>query len=601
MTNPLDRPSRREVEALVRLQVGLQVAARTFPTPGAFVRGVPPFLPPSPLFSLPSSRRGSAPPRSPRYPHPTSGTKSPLSPPSPLQGRPRPFRPSPGQTLAWNRQCACQPSQWKPTLLLDPELLTTGSLGNEAKVGFRIPLVTLEMALPEGFSSTFLLGEEYQLQGILPRSYFVVMQYNRVQHQLVFEFPDHSWFHDLFGLRKSTYIQIRTQGNTPEVWDLHLKPSSDRSNLFGYLYRRSELKRIIVEQQRNLLRSRRLPLVFDLDDTLVRVVADNDKRYIPEKEAAKIPHRVYELEDGRRVVLGERVREFLEWAHKYFEISVCSLGDPQYVRMVVKVLDPGQTWIKGILYSARQEYNHMQQRPHARQQPPKDLLSLYAFCTLSPAEYEKSMVASTLGLDLLKDNSGSADWLGRPSTTSLHLPLVIDDMAHMWSSSQSDNIIAVRDQRTSGVWDVALYPVVYNVLHYVYHEFFRRLDFHLATPHEYPMPSAVGLYKDYLRGMLREQIGATPTAPRPPSSFTNEPSSVQSGRSSGSVGEPSRTLIGTSYYSPPSAPADPSSSSGVRLIDQRRRRVDSGRGVQAHPASGLNSTMYRTPMPSEWS
>lgn len=94
-----------------------------------------------------------------------------------------------------------------------------------------------------------------------------------------------------------------------------------------------------------LLVQRRLPLVLDLDDTLVRAVGEDDKhRQVPEKD---LPHceykvdkthigitnmryiggnRVVTLRDGRRVVMTERVHEFLEWAQNYYDISVCSLG-----------------------------------------------------------------------------------------------------------------------------------------------------------------------------------------------------------------------------------------------------------------------------------
>lgn len=37
-------------------------------------------------------------------------------------------------------------------------------------------------------------------------------------------------------------------------------------------------------------------------------------------------YRVKQLQDSRRVVLTERVHEFLDWAQNFFEISVCSLG-----------------------------------------------------------------------------------------------------------------------------------------------------------------------------------------------------------------------------------------------------------------------------------
>jgi hypothetical protein len=42
--------------------------------------------------------------------------------------------------------------------------------------------------------------------------------------------------------------------------------------------------RIIKEQQEGLLRQRRLPLVLDLDDTLVRLVGNETGRYVPEDQ-----------------------------------------------------------------------------------------------------------------------------------------------------------------------------------------------------------------------------------------------------------------------------------------------------------------------------
>lgn len=104
--------------------------------------------------------------------------------------------------------------------------------------------------------------------------------------------------------------------------------------------------RIIKEQQEGLLRQRRLPLVLDLDDTLVRLVGNETGRYVPDNQLhlcrsrycstfAKQDNiltwvlgqdRVRTLRDGRRVVLTDHVYEFLDWAKNYYDISVCSLG-----------------------------------------------------------------------------------------------------------------------------------------------------------------------------------------------------------------------------------------------------------------------------------
>jgi hypothetical protein len=57
--------------------------------------------------------------------------------------------------------------------------------------------------------------------------------------------------------------------------------------IFGYLCKPLELQKVIQEQADMLLRSRKLPLVLDLDDTLVRVVGNKPGRYVPEHQASQ--------------------------------------------------------------------------------------------------------------------------------------------------------------------------------------------------------------------------------------------------------------------------------------------------------------------------
>lgn len=44
---------------------------------------------------------------------------------------------------------------------------------------------------------------------------------------------------------------------------------------------------LISSQKYNLLKARRLPLVLDLDDTLVRLVGNERSRYVSDVDAAK--------------------------------------------------------------------------------------------------------------------------------------------------------------------------------------------------------------------------------------------------------------------------------------------------------------------------
>jgi hypothetical protein len=96
--------------------------------------------------------------------------------------------------------------------------------------------------------------------------------------------------------------------------------------LFGYLVKHEAMIHIVKESMTELLHCRKLPLVLDLDDTLVRIVGEGNERHVPEADIPKCKNRVAVLKDGRRVVLTEGVHEFLEWAQQLFDISVCSLG-----------------------------------------------------------------------------------------------------------------------------------------------------------------------------------------------------------------------------------------------------------------------------------
>ncbi|KAI8579531.1 hypothetical protein K450DRAFT_241442 [Umbelopsis ramanniana AG] len=248
--------------------------------------------------------------------------------------------------------------------------------------------------------------------------------------------------------------------------------------------------RIIKEQQEGLLRQRRLPLVLDLDDTLVRLVGNETGRYVPEDQLHLCQDRVRTLRDGRRVVLTDHVHEFLDWAKNYYDISVCSLGDQNYVDMVVSVLDPAHSRIRGIYYSARSEYEYICKSSDARR-PSKDLLALYAFCAVND----------------------------KAPGCGFSLPLIVDDLTHMWPVDQHDNIIVVKEKKNAEVWTVCLFPMVQTALGYVHTEFFRQLDSWYSKQHEAEAkgmafskdpPHAVGIYKEFLRNSLRDQIANGP-------------------------------------------------------------------------------------------
>ncbi|KAI7866756.1 hypothetical protein BDF14DRAFT_1996313 [Spinellus fusiger] len=376
-------------------------------------------------------------------------------------------------------QVKADPGLWRPRLSLDKVL------GKNSKdhVFNGVQLVTQDVCDRDN-EPRLLLEESYEIQGSYSRGLFVQMSKNGIQHTFVFPYPDHPWFKDMHGLRKSAYINLRTEQG--ELWELHLKASGDKRWLFGYLCRPDDIVRIIRESTRELFQQRKLPLVLDLDDTLVRLVGENDRRHVPERELHMYGERVAVMNDGRKIVLTERVKEFLEWASNLFEISICSLGDQQYVENVVSVLDPQRRFVHGILYSARSEYDYIQ-RSMEQNRPPKNLMALYAFCELN-------------------DRS-----LGSGFT----LPITIDDEERMWPPEQRENIIMVKKHSTLECWSVSLDTVVKKVLSHIHFEFFRHLDIwqvkqveadRLGKTCTRDPPSALGIYKAYLRDMMADLI-----------------------------------------------------------------------------------------------
>lgn len=64
------------------------------------------------------------------------------------------------------------------------------------------------------------------------------------------------------------------------MWQLHLKPGKERTTIFGYLIRPEDIKKVIRDRADLFFKARKIPLVLDLDDTLVRAVGEETGRYV---------------------------------------------------------------------------------------------------------------------------------------------------------------------------------------------------------------------------------------------------------------------------------------------------------------------------------
>ncbi|KAJ3072852.1 hypothetical protein HDU98_002775 [Podochytrium sp. JEL0797] len=390
-----------------------------------------------------------------------------------------------------------QPPEWKFKMHLPPDMtLPTSNSSTTTDPSF-VTFSSVRIERRPGYP-TFLLESEYTLKSLLPRSYFNLLHAHNVQHQFVFQFtnPEHVLFKEMYGLRKTAYFTIKEAGSTEE-WEFHLKPSRERTNFFGYLIRAADLRAFIQQRVTMMVASRKLPLVLDLDDTLVRMIGNEEGRYVPSQLAKLVPNRVRTLKDGRQIVLTERVEEFLQWAQNLFEISVCSVGDQPYVDAVIMALDPARNIIRGAGYSARGEFMHIQGTSMPRR-PPKDLDSLFLF------------QKSGGGAGKVGEGGGVSGAVGGGVFLGPFVdPIVIDDNVGMWPTDQQDNIIVVREQKNARIWNVRLFPHVQTVLQHIHGEFFKQMD---AWDHKNASPANLGpssrqIYKEYLRTELSRKIG----------------------------------------------------------------------------------------------
>lgn len=175
--------------------------------------------------------------------------------------------------------------EWLPVLKIDEK-------GIAVKL-HPLDILPLNQTMYKNLS--FLLEDQYTITNIYFRSYFSILQQMKNTHQFLFKWPanENAFFSELAGLRQSCSAEIREISGSTEKWELHLKPSKERTILFGYLIKTSEIHRIITESAKNLLLARKLPLILDLDDTLVRVVGDAPGRYVSVSDSLKgIPETI---------------------------------------------------------------------------------------------------------------------------------------------------------------------------------------------------------------------------------------------------------------------------------------------------------------------
>ncbi|KND03393.1 uncharacterized protein SPPG_00881 [Spizellomyces punctatus DAOM BR117] len=372
--------------------------------------------------------------------------------------------------------------------------------------------LTLHEVSTISFNETFLLASTFQVQKPLPRSFFSSfgqLGHYGSQHRLVFKWPepDSDFWKDLAGLRKTVHVNIKEKG-TDREWEMHLKPSRDKLNrkIFAYFIPAGAIRKALRQQVDKMLFDRKLPLVLDIDDTILRAVGPEPKA-LPREQVPLIPEsRVVTLRRGMQVVLSSSVIAFLDWAKERFEISLCSIGDQEYVQQVCEILNDvpagSALRITGTAYSARSEYEHLKQmqgrksaEPSSRDKgalpPPKDLASLYGFWHLWEEEQKGALPK--------EEGEGYGYGFGLE-------PLIVDDSRMSWRKDQHSHLIEIRPKAHSAynIWDVSFQPVQ-AALSSIHAMFFDELD-KLRTGNSMSKPSVVDCFGEYCRGILSSKI-----------------------------------------------------------------------------------------------
>lgn len=120
------------------------------------------------------------------------------------------------------------PSLWCPRLSLGIVMKEQHlSLAKRDKTNMSTDVyLKADQVIIRGDDPKILLENHLEMQGTYPRGFFVLMMQKQIPHNFIFQSPDHPWFEDLYGLRRSAYLNMRTEEG--ELYELHLKPSRDK-------------------------------------------------------------------------------------------------------------------------------------------------------------------------------------------------------------------------------------------------------------------------------------------------------------------------------------------------------------------------------------
>ncbi|KAJ3018620.1 UNVERIFIED_CONTAM: RNA polymerase II [Siphonaria sp. JEL0065] len=237
---------------------------------------------------------------------------------------------------------------------------------------------------------------------------------------------DRHTFHESF------LILIRTVAG--ESFDLHLhvkRISSKHAHISGILISRAEYQRAVAAHMNRVITTRKIDLVLDIDDTLLRAHRKGDS------DDGKT---LTALENGTFVVLADDVWKFLEFAERHFTIHLYSCGDEGYVKRVANLFNQKKRYICGKLMSGYRDAK-------VQSRAPKSLARLF------PHETESM----------------------RPEGLIVIRALIVDDVPEVWEFQDRMSVIQPRVQQLDQVFQGGLLRVL-GILQPTIKEFWRQWD-----------------------------------------------------------------------------------------------------------------------------
>ncbi|KAJ3187283.1 hypothetical protein HDU85_006570 [Gaertneriomyces sp. JEL0708] len=423
--------------------------------------------------------------------------------------------------------------EWSPKLILP------------TPYGIEVAL-ELERVQSKPKGTTFCLEPFYKVTRVLPRSHVDTLKSMRgdIMRTFLFRNPiagvDVStltgegrrvaeFWRMIIGEKKSLVWEISDkEGNS---WELYVKPDETLNKrgeppklknirLEGYLQRQFTLRSLLSSKVQDLISKRKLPLVLDIDDTLLRIVGSNSAKYIPTERLAEVdPSRILTLRDGRQAVMATGLLQFLDEMKMRYEISICSVGDVDYVEQVREALEMirpnGEPRFMGVVYSARDDWLYFQGRTAEKlaeraaklcrkpdgfnkelpevdklttesdskelkqveknvnpfEIPPKDLRNVFAYYDIALQDSQFVLEDTSIRPIFVLD------------------PLIVDDCPAAWNREQQANVVQAKMKKENVeknlVWDVVLDKTIPQALHYSAAYFWPAYDAWVAQMAEY--------------------------------------------------------------------------------------------------------------------